>query len=114
MLIGPPSETPTIAARSEPAASITARTSSMRVSMSAIPATRSDRPVPRLSKTIRRQKEAIRSKNSRCTPPASNARSTFEIPGGIQTTSNGPSPAMRYAMLTSPLWAYRVSEISTG
>jgi len=105
MLIGPPSDTPTTAARSEPAASITARTSSIRFSMSAIPATRSDTPVPRLSKTIRRQKDAIRSRKARCTPPGSKARSTFEIPGGIQTTSNGPSPTTRYAMLTSPLCA---------
>jgi len=57
--IGPPSEKPTTAARRDPAASITARTSSMRVSRSGIPVTRSERPVPRLSKMISRQKSAI-------------------------------------------------------
>ncbi len=77
MLIGPPSEAPTTAARSEPAASITARTSSIRVSRFAIPATRSDAPVPRLSKMISRLNEAIRSKNA---PRAgsSQSSSTFE------------------------------------
>ena len=55
--MGPPSETPQTAAASLPAASITARMSSMRVSRSAIPAALSESPVPRLSNTIRREKE---------------------------------------------------------
>ena len=48
MLIGTPSEIPTRAARSEPAASITARTSSMRCSRVGASATGSDNPDPRL------------------------------------------------------------------
>src|SRR5262250_650363 len=60
--IGPPSETPISAARLEPVASNTALTSSMRSSSVGI-ATRSERPVPRLSKRIRREKEASRRKN---------------------------------------------------
>ena len=58
MHIGPPSDCPIKAAHSEPAASITARTSSMRVSRLGTPLTRSDMPVPRLSKRISRQNEA--------------------------------------------------------
>jgi hypothetical protein len=60
-VIGPPSEKPMIAARFEPAASMTARTSSIRVSRSGMPVTRSERPVPRLSNRIRRQNLDIRS-----------------------------------------------------
>src|SRR6516162_10911972 len=58
----PPWENPNSAARSEPAASITARTSSIRSSSVATPATRSDRPVPRLSNRIRRENAARREK----------------------------------------------------
>ena len=79
---GPPSARlrrhPSIAARSDPAASITARTSSMRVSSVGDLLTRSDRPVPRLSKRIRRENEAIPSRRwakSGC----SHRSSTFEI-----------------------------------
>jgi len=54
---GPPSDNPKSAARSEPAASITARTSSMRSSNEAGAATGSDRPVPRLSNRISRENE---------------------------------------------------------
>jgi hypothetical protein len=39
---------------------MTARTSSIRVSIVGAPATRSDMPVPRLSKTISRENEARR------------------------------------------------------
>ena len=62
MLIGPPSDCPIKAALSEPAASITARTSSIRVSRLGTPLTRSDIPVPRLSKRISRQNEEMRRK----------------------------------------------------
>ena len=48
------------AARSDPTASMTARTSSMRSSSVAIPQSRSDKPVPRLSKQITRQNEPSR------------------------------------------------------
>ena len=58
--IGPPSESPTSAARSEPAASITARTSSIRSSRVG-PGIGSESPVPRLSKRISRENEASRS-----------------------------------------------------
>ncbi len=57
-LIGPPSDAPSRAARSDPTASITARTSSMRVSSVAAPLTGSDMPWPRLSKRIRRENDA--------------------------------------------------------
>src|SRR5829696_62934 len=46
MLMAPPSETPKIAARSLPAASMTARTSSMRSSRVGALTARSERPVP--------------------------------------------------------------------
>ena len=52
--IGTPSEIPMSTARSDPTASITARTSSMRSSSGAGGTLRSDRPSPRLSKRIRR------------------------------------------------------------
>ena len=50
-----------IPARSEPTASMTALTSSIRVSRSGMSDTRSESPVPRLSNRIRRQNDAIRS-----------------------------------------------------
>ena len=60
----PPSECPNSAARSEPTASSTARTSSMRSSRvgSSSFDTRSESPVPRLSKRISRENEARRSR----------------------------------------------------
>jgi hypothetical protein len=75
--------------------------------MSAMPATRSERPVPRLSRAIRRLKDASRSRKG-APGNLSNSWSTFETAGGTKVMSNGPSPATRYAMLTSPLCAYRV------
>jgi hypothetical protein len=61
---GPPSEIPISAARSDPAASITARTSSIRCS--SVPAvTRSERPRPRLSKSRRRANVPRRSQKRR-------------------------------------------------
>ena len=62
--IGPPSETPSSAARSDPAASMTALTSSIRSSSVPI-CTRSERPMPRLSKRISRAKDARRSQKRR-------------------------------------------------
>ena len=47
-----PSEKPAMAARVEPTASITARTSSIRSSSEGAPVMRSDRPWPRLSKAM--------------------------------------------------------------
>src|SRR5438876_221600 len=57
MLMLPPSEAPKMAARSEPTASITARTSSIRCSSvgSWSAGTGSDIPVPRLSNRITRE-----------------------------------------------------------
>jgi len=63
MLIGPPSEMPNTAACSLPTASITARTSSMRSSSVAIPAIRSESPLPRLSNRMSREKEVRRCVN---------------------------------------------------
>src|SRR5213596_2960797 len=64
MLIGAPSETPMTAARWDPTASMTARTSSIRTSSGESAGTASDMPVPRLSKTISRANEAMRSKRA--------------------------------------------------
>src|SRR6185369_5318331 len=55
-----PSDIPNNAARDEPTASITARTSSIRSSSVGTPAMRSDIPTPRLSKRINREKDAKR------------------------------------------------------
>ena len=64
-LMFPPSEKPNTAARSDSAASITARTSSIRSSSvgSEDSATGSDSPVPRLSNRISLEKLARRRKN---------------------------------------------------
>ena len=99
--IGPPSETPSTTARSEPTASITARASSIRTSSdgSRSSDTRSDSPTPRLSNTITRANDERRVKNranlgsvhifSMCvTQPITNRMST------------GPSPNTWYAMWT--------------
>jgi hypothetical protein len=81
----------TSAACSEPAASMTARTSSIRVSSVGAPTTWSDMPVPRLSKWIGRENDASCSKKARAFG-TSQPSSTFETAGGTNTTSNGPSP----------------------
>jgi hypothetical protein len=60
--IAPPSPQPTNAARSDRAASMTARTSSARCSSVTIPGTRSESPVPRLSKMITRPMAPSRSR----------------------------------------------------
>src|SRR5262245_34073173 len=104
--IGPPSETPISAARLEPVASNTALTSSMRSSSVGI-ATRSERPVPRLSKRIRREKEASRRKNL-AGRGCSQSYSKCETNPGTQKRSKEPSPRTWYAMWTSPLLTYLV------
>src|SRR6266850_615785 len=102
--IGPPSDQPYMAARSEPAASITARTSPIRSSI-VCSATRSESPCPRLSKTITLAKAL--SLFRRCSwLGTSHSNSTCERVPGISTMSRGPWPKMRYAMETSPLRAY--------
>ena len=79
----PPSECPSSAARSDPAASITARTSSIRSSSVGrrSSGTGSERPVPRLSKTIRRANDASRRRN-RAYEGSSHITSTFETHPG--------------------------------
>lgn len=59
--IGPASEIPHRAARPDPAASITARISSMRSSTVGTDSKGSERPVPRLSQMTSRAYEAIHS-----------------------------------------------------
>ena len=74
--IAPPPIVPKCTARSDPAASITARTSSIRSARvgSSSGATRSDRPVPRLSKRISRESSASR-RRKRASGWTSQARS---------------------------------------
>ena len=60
--IGPPSQNANNAARSQPTASITARTSSIRVSIPPSAEGRSDNLVPRLSNRISRAKDPSRSR----------------------------------------------------
>jgi len=71
-----------------PAASITARMSSLRSSRVGAPATRSDRPVPRLSKTSTRACSATPHSNT-AQPAESHCSSTWETQPGAMTTSNG-------------------------
>ena len=53
--------------------------------------TRSDRPVPRLSKVIRRANDASRRRNvDSC--GSSHCRSMFDTQPWTKTRSNGPSP----------------------
>ena len=91
MLSDAPSERPKSAARCEPTASMTARTSSIRVSSVGAPLTGSDMPVPRLSNLISRENDAISTKA---------APKLGQLPGdsrcvtnpGTKTRSKGPSP----------------------
>src|SRR5689334_12605957 len=87
-------------------ASNTALTSSIRSSRVGI-ATRSERPVPRLSNRINREKDASRRKNL-AGRGCSQSYSTFDTNPGTHTTSIGPSPRTWYAICTSPHLAYLV------
>ena len=100
------------AARSTPASSITARMSSMRVSSVGTSRSRSDRPMPRLSNIRTRAKEA---RPSTCLTNSgwSHTEARSDRLPRITTRSIGPDPNDWYAMLTSPLRAYRTSGIST-
>ena len=91
--IGPPSETPISTACSEPAASITARTSSILVSSVGTSATRSETPVPRLSNQISRENDAS-SLNQSANAGCLQAYSTFEMTPGTKTRSGGPFPSV--------------------
>ena len=88
-----PSEMPKRLARVEPTASSTARTSSMRCSRvgSWSVGTRSESPVPRLSKVISRPTRPSREKkrtNSGC----SQCNSMLETKPGMNSRSSCPSP----------------------
>ena len=88
--IGPPSDSPISAARSEPTASITARTSS--ILSSSVPAwTRSERPMPRLSNRITRAKEPRRSTKRRYEGSSQTTCRLVTKPS-TKTMSTGPSP----------------------
>ena len=79
----PPSEWPKSVARSDPTASITARTSSIRSSSVGrwVRSTGSDNPVPRLSKVIKRENDANRRKK-RANDGSSHITSMFETHPG--------------------------------
>jgi hypothetical protein len=104
----PPSETPKMAARCEPTASITARMSSIRSCIVGALVAGSDMPVPRLSKTISRANDARRVRRW-ARFGSSQASSTWETNPGTSTRSIGASPSTWQAMLTWPLFAYLVS-----
>jgi hypothetical protein len=91
MHIVAPSDMPSSAARSEPAASITARTSSIRSSSVGAPATGSERPTPRRSKTSTLAKEPSR-RRKRDIAGLSHIRSRWERKGKASTRSISPSP----------------------
>jgi hypothetical protein len=94
----PPSPTPRIAARSEPAASITARTSSIHSSSggSEPGGAGSDRPMPSLSKEIKRLKKLKRRKN-RASDGMSGLPSRWKNHSETNTRSISPSPRTWYA-----------------
>ena len=91
--IGPPSEVPNTTPRSESAASITGRRSSIRVSRlgSCDSGTRSDSPTPRLSNRIRRDDEASRLRK-RANDGSSQSASMLLVQGRTMRRSIGPSP----------------------
>src|SRR6266403_790997 len=111
--IGPPSEMPNSVARSDPAASITARTSSMRCSSEGKSTRRSESPVPRRSSMMSRENDASRVRK-RAYEGSSQAYSTWETQPGTRTRSGPASPTTWYAMWTSPLFAYFVSARMNG
>src|SRR6266403_623186 len=111
--IGPPSEMPNSVARSDPAASITARTSSMRCSSEGKSTRRSESPVPRRSSMMSRENDASRVRK-RAYEGSSQAYSTWETQPGTRTRSGPASPTTWYAMWTLPLFAYFVSARMNG
>src|SRR3954447_2619510 len=106
--MGTPSEIPMSTARSKPAASITARTSSMRSSSVGASATGSESPYPRRSNAITRAKFDM-PWNIRAAGSCSHIISTWLMKPLTKTTSRSPSPNTWYARCTSPLFAYWVS-----
>src|SRR3990170_2515242 len=98
--MGQPSETPKTMARSEPTASITERTSSIRTSSdgSRSYATRSERPTPRLSNRIRRENEARRRRTSRGWVPPTSPRCSSSSPSRTpDRPGRRPPPGRRRA-----------------
>ncbi len=91
--IGPPSEIPISAARSEPAASSTACRSSIDSSSVGGRPMRSELPCSRLSNRISRAKPARRSK-TRWKPGICQATSKLLMKPGAITRSIGPSPTV--------------------
>jgi hypothetical protein len=93
-LLGRPGElvAPQIAALFEPAASITASTSSICSSSVGAPKNGSDRPEPRLSNVITLANWVSRAM-TRSSDGSAQRYSTCDIHGGIQTRSSGPSPS---------------------
>ena len=89
--IGTPSEMPMSTARSEPTASITARTSSIRSSSGTGATLRSERPRPRLSKRIRRLNDASPRKK-RAIAGFSHSTSRWLAKPCTNTRSRSPSP----------------------
>ena len=89
--IGPPSSVPTKAAFSDPAASITASTSSIWSSSVGAPKSGSDSPEPRRSNVITRAKPVSRA-ITRSSEGSDQRYSTWEIHGGTHTRSVGASP----------------------
>jgi hypothetical protein len=89
----PPSPAPRIAARSDPAASMTARTSSIHSSRggSEPRGAGSDRPMPYLSKVMKRLKELKRRKN-RAGDGMSGLPSRWKNHSETNTRSISPSP----------------------
>jgi hypothetical protein len=80
-----------MAARSEPAASMTASTSSICSSRVGAPKKGSDSPEPRRSKVMTRANSCSRCPK-RSSVGSAHRYSTCEIQGGTQTRSIGPSP----------------------
>ena len=85
-----PSAQPITEAREDPAASITAMMSSMCCSTAGTPGTRSDIPVPRLSKVITRQNLPSRSRKA-ANSGSSHITSRWEVKPWIPTMSS-PEP----------------------
>ena len=106
--IVPASAHPNSTTRSNPAASMTARMSSMRSSSVATSLIRSDIPVPRLSNTATRLNRPSPSRN-RANSGRSHMASTWEIHPGTHTSRCSPAPNVWYSMSTSPALTKRVS-----
>jgi hypothetical protein len=90
-LIIPPESMPRSAARSDPAASMTARTSSIGTSSVSSSRRGSEIPVPRLSNWITLANSASARRNS-ARAGIDQPTSMLETKPGAKTTSIGPSP----------------------